>query len=862
MKFLFRLVLLCLLSSISYAQTVYQIRADSVRIYSGCDTAELIIENHTQDTTGFLFNKGKGRTEFRKLRLKMLADNSLAIVGQDTLALGTGFVRLQTAVNQPGGFSVAGSGFSTAQFQVKRDGSDAVSGGLALFNAIQTRGAIFQLNGDVNPGVSTWIHNGSAWVKRMEINSGSGVVDMPYGFIGGNTSKIRGADTLDFTQSYLQFMRADGATRMGLVGMASKSNKDLYLISEQGKVNIYPNNNSLTGYLSVEPNNLLYSGGTVTLANATSNMLSFVGGGTGVPSFLPRSVGTKLVLGNTIGSASVDHAMGVESSNTWLSVPQQNSTFGIKFYGGTTEIGRISGVGVSEWAGQGRFKGWADTTVRGVAAEIGMIYGAATFIGADRTVSPAKYMPVVIRGGSSATNSKGFGIDSIGYRLIEFRNVGVLGTDANGYLVNSSGSFIQNQQSAAQAANSWVTGYSSAGAVRTTAAINNGDFLMYSGTNLTPSELRWAIFKSGAEAAGNVGADFAIKTYDSLGAGLSTPLVIKRSTGEIRLGTILAETTDVDKFLVSNGGNIRYRTGAQMLSDIGGAAANINLSSVLTNSVTTKNTIALGVAGDGTQYNFQTTRNIGTLNATASFGVSNTGTNIGGAFISTGDGNSSTSKIFYLNNTDAAPLYSPDNGVNKYAVWHSNNHPAGKVFTLPLTGANVLASFTTNEAGHVTAATTRSLTPTDIAAAPASGSANYIQNQPAAIQTGSFNLTGAGALGGNLTVGGNETVTGSVTSTGFYQSSLRALKMNIKTCELNATRIIDSLKIREFEYKKDPGKKVVGIIADDEPSIVSGEKHDHLDMMNAVGLLLKSVQELNARLDKLEQQINKEHTSK
>lgn len=67
---------------------VYQIRADSVRIYSGCDTAELIIENRTKDTLGFLYNKGNGRTEFRKLRLQAVGSNAIAITGQDTLQLG------------------------------------------------------------------------------------------------------------------------------------------------------------------------------------------------------------------------------------------------------------------------------------------------------------------------------------------------------------------------------------------------------------------------------------------------------------------------------------------------------------------------------------------------------------------------------------------------------------------------------------------------------------------------------------------------------------------------------------------------------------------------------------------------------
>jgi len=47
-----------------HAQYVYTIKADSVKITNSCDTAELIIENHTQDVCGFLFNKGGGRTEF------------------------------------------------------------------------------------------------------------------------------------------------------------------------------------------------------------------------------------------------------------------------------------------------------------------------------------------------------------------------------------------------------------------------------------------------------------------------------------------------------------------------------------------------------------------------------------------------------------------------------------------------------------------------------------------------------------------------------------------------------------------------------------------------------------------------------
>lgn len=85
-KLLFLLVLMCLEKAL-HAQYVYTIKADSVKITNTCDTAELIIENHTQTVPGFLFNRGRGRTEFR--RIAQLDDTSV-VVGGDTIHLGRG----------------------------------------------------------------------------------------------------------------------------------------------------------------------------------------------------------------------------------------------------------------------------------------------------------------------------------------------------------------------------------------------------------------------------------------------------------------------------------------------------------------------------------------------------------------------------------------------------------------------------------------------------------------------------------------------------------------------------------------------------------------------------------------------------
>jgi hypothetical protein len=79
-----------------HAQYVYTIKADSVKITNTCDTAELIIENHTQTVPGFLYNKGRGRTEFR--RGAMAIDDSLYLIGGDTINLYKGRVNV-TASN-------------------------------------------------------------------------------------------------------------------------------------------------------------------------------------------------------------------------------------------------------------------------------------------------------------------------------------------------------------------------------------------------------------------------------------------------------------------------------------------------------------------------------------------------------------------------------------------------------------------------------------------------------------------------------------------------------------------------------------------------------------------------------------------
>jgi hypothetical protein len=98
MKKIFLILILLCIENALHAQYVYTIKADSVKITNTCDTAELIIENHTQTVPGFLYNKGRGRTEFRRA---VLLNDSTLVLGNDTLT-----IRGTTTANN--GLSVTG----------------------------------------------------------------------------------------------------------------------------------------------------------------------------------------------------------------------------------------------------------------------------------------------------------------------------------------------------------------------------------------------------------------------------------------------------------------------------------------------------------------------------------------------------------------------------------------------------------------------------------------------------------------------------------------------------------------------------------------------------------------------------------
>lgn len=227
-----------------------------------------------------------------------------------------------------------------------------------------------------------------------------------------NGSKIQGTGTTA-NASYLQFMQSDNTTRDGFVGLGSTTNKDVYLASDNGNVNLVPKAGG--GILQVASAQVQNTTGTFLMSNATSNNISFNAVGLAGPSFTTRSIGSKVILWNSpLNATTSGWDIGMENSHMWFGIPAALNTQGFKFYGGTTQIGRIDGMGATDWEGQGRFKGWYTANGTGPAAEIGISGGRASFIGYDRTPGGTKYLPVLLVGGTTANNQKTLIITDVG----------------------------------------------------------------------------------------------------------------------------------------------------------------------------------------------------------------------------------------------------------------------------------------------------------------------------------------------------------------------------------------------------------------------------------------------------------------
>lgn len=187
MKQILLIALFCFSSYLSFAQYVYKIKADSVRIYNDSCNAELILENSTKNVTGFLYNKGNGRTEFRKPMIKV--NDSLYVFGSDTLRIGNAignnsdYIQNQFSAKQNGRFWI-----DSARIETKLGIGTTASNNskLDVNGASNFSGNITQSNGRVVLG--GLVDDGITRLQSQDLNLTDGLVR-------------RGSDTVLFAQT-------------------------------------------------------------------------------------------------------------------------------------------------------------------------------------------------------------------------------------------------------------------------------------------------------------------------------------------------------------------------------------------------------------------------------------------------------------------------------------------------------------------------------------------------------------------------------------------------------------------------------------------------------------------------------------
>ena len=87
----------------------------------------------------------------------------------------------------------------------------------------------------------------------------------------------------------------------------------------------------------------------------------------------------------------------------------------------------------------------------------------------------------------------------------------------------------------------------------------------------------------------------------------------------------------------------------------------------------------------------------------------------------------------------------------------------------------------------------------------------------------------------------------------LYNTSTIEAKDVIGPTTINAVDLINKVEVVDFTFKDDPEKNIkTGFIAENTDPILSSKDQDKMDIYNVCGVLLKAVQELDARVRELE----------
>lgn len=173
----------------------------------------------------------------------------------------------------------------------------------------------------------------------IHISRQTGIVSMPNAVNMGQNSqvynlfRIKGIGTGAANSGGILFYENDNTTRTGFIGDPTAGNSDFYIISDVGGVTLLPSN------------------GVVNMVGSTSAMLLYNNAGVAAPTMTTRSMGTKAVWYPAISSSQVDYATGIENGHVWNSVALSAPQCGFKWYGGTTQVAKLDGLGNFETTG-------------------------------------------------------------------------------------------------------------------------------------------------------------------------------------------------------------------------------------------------------------------------------------------------------------------------------------------------------------------------------------------------------------------------------------------------------------------------------------------------------------------------------
>ncbi|PUZ22869.1 hypothetical protein DCC81_20835 [Chitinophaga parva] len=594
------------------AQYVYKIKADTVRIYNTCDTAELVLQNRTQNVLGYLYNKGGGVTEFRalnpvdliyksndtlyyrlssgqigsvKIGLSAAEQSSSFILNQNTAAqtsanawisgyfkANTGYQSIRaTAANGTGDYSILDLASGSNRWGLGRMGQEMGS----------NSGTDFVIKGYSDNG--TEIGN---YLKLTRVNK-----DATFGGhikIGDSTVTTaatyfdyRSLNGTPITSSYGVGFTSGTSGGAGMTSVSGTGPGRSLIVPFNGTAPVFSSNGGASwdtvwhagNHTKGNQFSQVFANGVV-LSTLTTNASGHVTG-LGVRTLTPADIGAAP---SNLPLATVLSNGNIASNNIMLGDTSSTSNYAY-FVSRKLNTG-----GYSQFMSIG-----LDST-----GQIGMRKATPGNSGAKDKIL---YLPY---GGTTLLYSPDNGTNR--YGLWHAGNDGAgSGLDADLLDGKDAAGFIQNQASSPQAAaNAWVSGSLSATTLYTSAPPGTPQHFFYTGTNqqVTTASRRWLFTFANADGT-NVGSDFALQRCDNTGGVSGTPLFLQRSNGFVginstaptdqltvngnsrTIGIIAAErpsTASTGYFAIKNANSLyRWSIGTSGVESTGAAGANFTV---------------------------------------------------------------------------------------------------------------------------------------------------------------------------------------------------------------------------------------------------------------------------------------------